>query len=377
MKRLAIIGPVYPYRSAIAFCTGKLAEEMKRSFEVDLVSFSRQFPRAFYPGGADIDESLRDRAPSGARYTLDVLNPLSWIREALRLRRGGPDVVILVWWVWVWAIPYLVMLAILGRRPKVVVQCHNIEDKEPRRWKSFLADAVFRRADILVVHSKKSVEELRDRLGEWVAERALSLFLPVISVGSRVPDRIEARERLKIGDENIALFFGFVRPYKGLDIALKAWREVDTAKLLVAGQVWFDSPESVRQSASEEGVEQKVRFDLRYIPDEEAADYFAAADVVVAPYRYENQSAVATSAFYFGKPVIATRVGGLPDIIEDGVNGILAEPGNPHAFAAAVNYFFWHADRESLARGAAASAEKYSWPRYGSLITDRILAELH
>jgi glycosyltransferase involved in cell wall biosynthesis len=376
MKPLAIIGPVYPYRSAIAYCTGRFAEEMRKRFDVDLVSFHRQFPGGLYPGESDRDDSLRDRAPAGARYTLDILNPLSWIREGLRLRRRGVEVVVLVWWVWVWAVPYLLMLRIIGGRPRVVVQCHNIDDKEPGALKTILANAVFRRADLLVVHSKKSVAELEARLGPKVVAKTLPLFLPVISVGTRVPSRDEARHRLGFGDENVALFFGFIRPYKGLDLALRAWKEVDTAILVVAGEVWFDTTESVRELVRREGVGAKVRLDLRYIPEDDAAAYFAAADVVVAPYRYENQSAVAMNAFHFGKPVIATRVGGLPDIVEDGVNGILAEPDNPHGLAAAVNHFFWHADREQLSLGARAAAEKYSWPRYGSLVAERILAEL-
>src|SRR5256886_14320722 len=93
--------------------------------------------------------------------------------------------------------------------------------------------------------------------------------------------------------------------------------------------------EGVPRSA---GDDTRIRFECRYIPDAEIATYFAAADVVLAPYRIEAQSGVALTAFHFARPVIATRVGGLPEIV-DGNNGILIPPEDPAALALAVDEF--------------------------------------
>ena len=71
MSRVAIVGPVYPFRAGIAYCTTRLAEELR----ADVVSFKRQFPKRFYPGGDDVDPTL-PRAE--AAFVLDVLNPLTW-----------------------------------------------------------------------------------------------------------------------------------------------------------------------------------------------------------------------------------------------------------------------------------------------------------
>ncbi len=109
-----------------------------------------------------------------------------------------------------------------------------------------------------------------------------------------------------------------------------------------------------------------VRFDFRFIPDAEIATYFAATDVVLAPYRIEAQSGVALTAFHFARPVIGTRVGGLPEII-DGTNGILVDSENPGQLAAAVDAFFTTRDRAAMEAAAAASARKYSWEEYGAL----------
>jgi D-inositol-3-phosphate glycosyltransferase len=392
--RTFLIGPVYPYRAGIAYCTTRLAEEL----QCEVISFKRQFPEFLYPGGSDVDPTL---PTFPARFLLDIVNPLTWLRTALTLRREQPDAVILVWWVWVWALPYLTLIALLPRKTRVILQCHNIGDKEPAAWKRMLTNLVLRRADVLVVHAKTEAEDAARRLGvilsrvdgegppaygastgvsaggpspstrlRMTGARIVTTFLPVHELGGAVPSRAEARKQLGLNG-NVALFFGHVRPFKGLDIALRAWRELQTnVTLVVAGEAWWESEEEYRQLAN--GL-RNVRFDFRFIPDAEIATYFAAADVVLAPYRIEAQSGVALTAFHFARPVIATNVGGLPEIIEEGRNGMLVPPEDPGALAKAVDAFFARNDREELERQAAAAARKYSWEEYGALFR-RLLA---
>lgn len=351
--RVAIVGPVFPYRAGIAYCTTRLAEEL----ECDVVSFSRQFPRRLYPGGDDVDPTLpRARAD----FIIDVVNPLTWVRAGWRLRRY--DAVIFVWWVWLFAPAYLTMIALLRRSTRVVLQCHNVGDKEPAAWKRWLTDRVLRRADVLVTHAQPEAAEAWRRGG---GKRVVRTFLPVHELGGTIPSREAAREALGIDPHaGVALFFGHVRPFKGLDVALRAWREVRTKPLLVvAGEAWWERENEYRALA--EGLD-GVRFDFRFIPDAELATYFAAGDVVLAPYRIEAQSGVALTAFHFARPVIATTVGGLPEII-DGANGMLVPPDDPSALAAAVDEFFTARDRAAMERASAESARRYSWPEYAAV----------
>jgi glycosyltransferase involved in cell wall biosynthesis len=358
--KIAIVGPVYPYRAGIAYCTTRLAEELRKSFEVEVVSFSRQFPKRFYPGGDDVDPTLPRAA---AHFTLDVLNPFSWIATALAMRRADYDAVIFVWWIWVWALPYRVMMALLRRSTRVVLQCHNIGDKEPAWWKRALTNRVLRRADALVVHAQSEADEAWRRSH---GVRTVKTFLPVHELGGAMPSRDDARRALGIDAKNVALFFGHVRPFKALDVALRAWGEIESdALLLVAGEAWFDSEEKYRELAKSLGLSHGVRFDFRFIPDAEIATYFATCDVVLAPYRIEAQSGVALTAFHFARPVIASTVGGLPEIVEQGRNGMLIPPDDPHALARAVDAFFAIDDRSSFEREAAESARRYSWEEYG------------
>lgn len=400
--KVAIVGPVFPFRAGIAYCTTRLAEEL----EADVISFSRQFPKRFYPGGDDVDPTL-PRAK--ADFIIDVMNPLTWLRAGWRLRRY--DNVIFVWWVWLFAPAYLTMIALLPRRTRVILQCHNVGDKEPAAWKRWLTNRVLRRGDALVVHAQSEAGEAWTRSG---GRQVVKTFLPVHELGGVIPSRDDARATLGIDATNVALFFGHVRPFKGLDIALRAWRELKSDVLLiVAGEAWWEKAAEYEALAREMGLavilsrrhaggvedgegspagtegraavisrgsfaaldpfrvspaqdDTAVRFDFRFIPDSEIATFFAAADVVLAPYRIEAQSGVALTAFHFARPVIATSVGGLPEIIDDN-NGILIPPEDPSALANAVDEFFTTRDRAAMERAAAASARRYSWPEYAAV----------
>ncbi|HEX2059295.1 MAG TPA: glycosyltransferase [Thermoanaerobaculia bacterium] len=394
--KTVVVGPVPPYRAGIAYCTMRLAQELG----AEVISFKRQFPRMFYPGSSDIDPTLPRY--ERARFLLDIVNPLTWLRTALVLRRERPDAVIFVWWVWVWALPYLTLMAFLPKRTRVILQCHNIGDKEPAAWKRMLTNLVLRRGDVLVVHAQSEADDAAKRLrspspharGERAGVRgdasrderplplALSLgagrgggpriiktFLPVHELGGAIPSREEARRALGLRG-NVALFFGHVRPFKGLDIALRAWRLLKTdVTLVVAGEAWWKGEAEYRALA--EGLK-NVRLDFRFIPDAEIATYFAACDVVLAPYRIEAQSGVALTAFHFARPVIASDAGGLPEIIEPD----LLFPSEDHvALAHRIDEFFARNDREALERRATAAARKYSWKEYGALFRRLVAGE--
>ena len=379
-----IIGPVFPYRAGIAYCTTRLAQELGAS----VISFRRQFPKFLYPGGDDVDPTLPRF--EGARFLLDIVNPLTWLRTAWTLRRTRPDAVIFVWWVWVWALPYLTLIAFLPRRTRVILQCHNIGDKEPAAWKRWLTNRVLHRGDVLVVHAETEAEDAARRLhvipsvardlgGRGAMHvpaappaqvprsarddtpRIVKTFLPVHELGGAIPSRVDARRALGLRG-NVALFFGHVRPFKGLDIALRAWRLLECeVTLVVAGEVWWKGEAEVRELAK--GLD-NVRFDFRFIPDAEIATYFAAADVVLAPYRIEAQSGVALTAFHFARPVIASDAGGLPEIVEEE----MLFPSEDHvALAARVDAFFARTDREELERRAAEAAARYSWAEYATV----------
>src|SRR5690606_33456182 len=133
------------------------------------------------------------------------------------------------------------------------------------------------------------------------------------------------------------LFYGFIRPYKGLDVLINAMgrlRDIDF-HLSIVGEPWQSEESIWRTRFREAGIEAKVEFVPRYVSDQETAEYFDRADVVVLPYRSGTGTGVVATAYHYLKPVIATRVGGFNDVVDDGITGLLVEPGDSAALAAA------------------------------------------
>jgi glycosyltransferase involved in cell wall biosynthesis len=135
------------------------------------------------------------------------------------------------------------------------------------------------------------------------------------------------------------LFFGYVRPYKGLSVAIDAIailreRNFD-ARMTVAGRFW-DSIEGYDRQIRHHGIGSFVELLPGYVSDAMAQTLFSNHHVVVAPYRDATQSGIVPLAFAAGRPVVATRVGGLEEAVSDGEDGILCDPDDPHALAEAI-----------------------------------------
>lgn len=162
------------------------------------------------------------------------------------------------------------------------------------------------------------------------------------------------RRELNIPDDRpVVLFFGFVRPYKGLEYLIQALPHVLKelpVHLLVVGEFW-SSPQFYQEYAREFGVEHAITFVNRYVPNEELQPYFDMSEVVALPYIAATQSAVVQLAFGFGKPVITTRVGGLHEVVQDGQTGLIVPPQDEVALAGAIVRFL----REDMAAPMSAA----------------------
>jgi len=172
----------------------------------------------------------------------------------------------------------------------------------------------------------------------------------------------EAKKRLGLEGRTV-LFFGYVRPYKGVHNLLDAFAKVSArlnATLVIVGEFYEPSRPYVEHIERLE-LGQAVRLVDRYVSDEDVGLYFSAADVVILPYVSATQSGVVQIAFAFDTPVISTAVGGIPEVVKDGVNGLLVPPSDPEALAAAIVRFFEEGLGEKFAKNIRAGSETFSW----------------
>ena len=153
-----------------------------------------------------------------------------------------------------------------------------------------------------------------------------------------------SRKELNLEDtDKVLLFFGYVRKYKGLDILIdampEALKQYPELKLLVVGE-FYDDVSGYISRVKKLDLQEKVIILNKFVANEEVGKYYTASDVTVLPYRSATQSAVLNVSYSFGKPVIATKVGGLSEFIQDNYTGIVVEPGSKESIAAGIKRYF-------------------------------------
>lgn len=354
-SRVVLVGPVRPFRGGIAHYTESLAQALRDVADLRVVSFRKLYPARLYPGASDRDPAAS--AMPGADYLLSATDPRTWRRTADSIAAGRPDVVVFTWWTLYWQ-PWTAYMArrLRGRGIRVVYLCHNIGDHGAGGLRHRLNLALLATADAYVVHSR----EIRDELRAEFPDR------PVMQRAHPVYDRFPApKHEWKPRGRLDLLFFGFIRPYKGLDLLMDAVELAadDGIRLTVVGESWEDTRE-LEERARSLGVETV----LRYVSDDEAADYFSRADLVVLPYRSATGSGVVSAAYHYQTPVLATRVGGIPDVVDE-TTGVLVEPDDPTALAAALTRLT-RDDCRALAVGVRAFTLHNTWSGFAHALDE-------
>ncbi|MEO5618976.1 MAG: glycosyltransferase, partial [Candidatus Eisenbacteria bacterium] len=324
-RRVGLLGPLAPWRGGLAQYLALLGEALTPVADVRGWTFTRQYPEFLFPGSSQLDPSAA-RPSYPVEPTLDSIGPLSWRATARALESFAPGAVILKWWMPFFAPAFASSVGPLRRRgTRVVLVCDNLVPHEKRPMDDAFSDWMMRNSDGYLVMSE-SVERDLDRMKPKAPRRRVKHPLYAQFDTGRVT-RESARAALGIAPETeVALFFGYVRHYKGLDVLLDAWPRVRARRpveLVVAGEFYEDAaPYRVQVAAA--GGPPAVRLLDRYLPDAEVETVFRAADVVVLPYRSATQSGVTHVAYALGLPVITTDVGGLAETVTPGDTGLVA-----------------------------------------------------
>lgn len=368
MARTTLLGPFWPYRGGIAHFNAGLARALAaRGHDVRTVTFRRQYPNRFFPGATQTEPGPAPPGVPRAPLWLDSLDPRTWTRTADRVADEGAEVTVIPYWMPVLAPMWGVVARRLQRRGVTVVGLvHNAIPHERKPGDLVLGRFALRPCDGLLTLSDRVAADL-DRLG--VAAPVQTVAHPIYSGFGTAPPRDEARRALGLPNEPVFLFFGFVRPYKGLHVLLNAWGgvvgHVPEARLVVAGE-FYEGEAELRAQAAPYGT--SVRFDAGYVPDDRVGLYFSAASAVVQPYVTATQSGVAQIAFHYGRPVITTDVGGLAEAVPDGVAGLVVPPDDPAALAHVLVRFVEDDLGGTLEAGVRRVRDESSWDRVAGAV---------
>ena len=365
--RIVLIGPAHPLRGGIAQYNTSLAKAfLSDGDEVLVISFARQYPGVFFPGKTQ-EDSAGEAYFVESEHLLDSINPFNWPRVAARIAGFKPDLVLFQWWQPFFGPAFRKISRSLKKLHPVpvVFLCHNLlsheRDSFPLRSaaEKFLAKTGFKGADGFLVHS----DQLRAGLEKLAPGKpAARIFHPLYDFYSEWD---KPQPPVKAGEprELNILFFGKIRRYKGLEILIEALGLLASDipfKAVFAGECYLPA-DNFRKRILELGLEERISWLDRYIPNEEIPGLFRSADVLVLPYLNASQSGVIPVAYQFDLPVISSRVGGLSEVVKDGETGYLVPPGDPEELAAAIARFYNVQSRDNFRKGIVSFRKQFTW----------------
>ena len=350
--------PPYDYALAAALARG--------GADVELVTSSHPYGAAPPANGFRVRHAFYRRAtsrdlPPAARRAMRVAEH---VPDMLRHRRERAADVVHYQWLTLEAIDAF----LLARHAPTVFTSHNVLRRGEGLLRERAARLVAERADAVVVHTEAGARELSERYG---ADPARVHVIPhgAFDYLTRLPHEKPLPPELAAVEGPVILFFGVLRPYKGLDVLLEAFRELDGAELWVVGRPWLAMQPLRRAAAAARG---RVRFVERFVGDAEIPAFFRRADIVALPHRRVDQSGVLYTALAFGKAMILSDVGGFSEVARAHGAARVVPPADPSALREALAELAGDpAARAALgARASAAAAGHFSWDRIG----DRTLA---
>jgi glycosyltransferase involved in cell wall biosynthesis len=363
-RTTVIIGPAHPLRGGLASFNERLARAFQEEGDqVIIYTFSLQYPGFLFPGTTQYSS---EPAPGDIdiRVRINSVNPFNWIRVGRELKKIRPGLVVVRYW-----LPFMgpclgtILRIVKGcKDTRIVCIADNIIPHEKRPGDTAFTRYFVRPVDGFVTMSRKVLSDLRtfdrNKPAGFVAHPLYDNF------GDPLP-KADARIALGIAaDDRIILFFGFIRPYKGLDILLHAMAEPalyqSGIRLLIAGEFYDDSKPYLELIRSLK-LEDKVILRTEFIPDSQVRYYLCAADLVVQPYRNATQSGVTPLAYHFEKPMVVTRVGALPDMVPEGKVGLVCEP-EPASLAATILRYF-EMKEQVFTDGIREEKKQYTWQR--------------
>lgn len=363
--KITLLGPAYPYRGGIAAFYDRLAIElMNEGHDVTIENFSLQYPEFLFPGKTQYNTSS---APSDVNMLRSVnsVNPFNWISVGRRIAKDAPDLLLVRYWMPFMA-PCLGSIARIVRgngKTRVVALVDNIIPHERHFYDSILSKYFIGGIDQFIVLSAS----VRDELKQFTNKPCIVTQHPLYDTyGSKVT---KAEGAAKLGlDPNgrYAMFFGFIRDYKGLDLLLTAYAQGKFLergiRLIVAGE-FYGNQEKYMSLASKLGIKEQIIWHNDFIDDDNIKYWFSVADIVVQPYKTATQSGITQICYQMEKPMIVTNVGGLPEIVPHGEAGYVVNP-DATSIASAMDDFFTHHTPEDFMQGLLNGKKKFSWNEF-------------
>lgn len=371
--KIVMIGPVYPYRGGIAHYTSLMVRELSKNHDVITVSYKLQYPKILYPRSTQKDYENTSFKIEDTHYLINTINPITYLNTAKYILKQKPDLVIVQWWHPFFAPAYCCILGKIKKRCNILFFCHNVLPHESFPLQKLLTRMTLLKGNAFTV---QSIIDEQNLLKIVPNARYVRTVLPTLNTFKITNiTQPEARKKLGFaGESEILLFFGFVREYKGLKHLIDAMPKIAEAlpgcRLLIVGDILDSEKEDYMLRIWQTGCRENIVLVNDYVPDSEVENYFAACDLVILPYESATQSGITQIAYGFEKPVVATNVGGLPEVVLDGKTGYIVPLQDHEALADAAIRFFRENKAEEFKKNIEAEAHRFSWERLTEVVEE-------
>jgi len=368
--KIIIVGTAFPYRGGLAAYNERLAREyVKEGNEVEIITFSLQYPAFLFPGKSQFSS---EPAPKDLKITrmIHSVRPLNWIKVGRTIKKKSPDLVIFSYWM-AFVAPCYGTVARYARSPKtkMIGLIHNMIPHEPT-----ILDKLFPRYFVKAmdgfVSMAESVTADIEKFDHDGKPKVVSPHPIYDHYGSALTKK-EAAMKLGLREhKQYILFFGFIRHYKGLDLLMEAFADERLRQfpvsLVIAGE-FYENPQPYLELIMKLKLEGLVELRTGFIPDNEVRNYFSLADIIAQPYRTATQSGVSQIAYHFEIPMLVTNVGGLAETIPNGKVGYVV-PVEPTQIADALVDFFSNQRSKSMIENIKIEKQKFLWSRMTAAI---------
>lgn len=365
-KKIIFLGPAHPFRGGIASSSEILALKLhEQGHEVQMMTFTTQYPKIIFPGKSQFTDS---EAPEHLKITraYSSINPFSWLRLRSKIKASKADMIISRFW-----LPYLGLSAGFLLKPYKtlpdLVSLSIVDNLIPHQ--KMIGDKLLTKYymgshDKFVVMSKSVGTDIEQN---FPGKKVLHVPHPIYDNYGPSLEKEEACRKLNLDvDYKYILFFGFIKPYKGLHLLLEAldteYMEGQKIKLLIAGEVYGDEKPYL-DKIQKLALDNYVVFHNRFIHDHMVNAYFGASDLIAQTYLSATQSGISQIALNYEKPVLVTDVGGLSEMVHHMKTGYVVEK-NPDDVMAGIKDFFDHNRAAAFADDIKALKAENSWAEF-------------
>lgn len=332
--KVVIIGPSENFLSGVSYFTLRLSNALSELVDVKTILFRKMLPKRLFPGWRRVGDELTTQKFDERVEVYEILdwyNPITWLRAFRTTKKA--DVILFQWWTSSVAHMYLALEILNLKRRPIIIEFHEVVDPLEssifliRIYSKVMGKLIRRLATHYVVHSNADKELISKNYG---IEKDKIVVIPhgIYDHYKKIEKNV-ARSRVGIKEDFVILFFGLLRPYKGVKYLIEAYESlpgdfIEKSRLLIVGETWEDKES--KELAKESNFSNKINVVDRYVSDDEISLYFSASDVLVIPYTRASQSGVAHIGMAFGMPIIASEVGGLEESLGKYEGTVFVQP---------------------------------------------------